>query len=121
MQWVLLGEMTTAVRDALLRHGHKIHAADELELAADAGAGDWLAAAGKRQWDIFTTDAAISVAAVEGGTGFGRSVVYLHLDGGDVEQDDGVDRLFARYKRLTPGRIYTITANRVKVRQLPRK
>ena len=50
---------------------------------------------------------------------FGRSVVYLHLEGGDVEQDDAVTRLFERYKRLTPGRLYTVTASRVKVRQLP--
>ena len=121
MQWVLLGEMTAAVRDALLRHGHRTHAAGELELATDAPAGDLLAAAGRRQWDVFTTDSGVSAAALRGESGFGRTLVYLQLDGGDVEQDDGVDRLFARYKRLTPGRLYTITANRVKVRQLPSK
>ena len=42
--------------------------------------------------------------------------MYLQLEGGDVEQDDAIDRLFARYKRLTPGRLYTVTASRVKVR-----
>jgi hypothetical protein len=46
-------------------------------------------------------------------------MVYLQLDGGDVEQDDAIDRLFKRYKRLSPGRLYTVTAARVKVRQLP--
>jgi hypothetical protein len=30
-----------------------------------------------------------------------------------------VDRLFDRYKRLSPGRLYTVTGSRVKVRQLP--
>ena len=50
---------------------------------------------------------------------FGRSIVYLQLEGGDVEQDDAVDRLFERYKRLTPGRLYTVTGSRVKIRQLP--
>ena len=48
-----------------------------------------------------------------------RVVVYLQLEGGDVEQDDAIDRLFKRYKRLTPGRLYTVTGSRVKVRQLP--
>jgi hypothetical protein len=50
---------------------------------------------------------------------FGRSLVYLQLEGGDVEQDDAIDRLFDRYKRLTPGRLYTVTGSRVKIRQLP--
>ena len=50
---------------------------------------------------------------------FNRSIVYFQLEGGDVEQDDAVTRLFERYKRLTPGRLYTVTASRVKVRQLP--
>ena len=50
---------------------------------------------------------------------FNRSIVFLQLEGGDVEQDDAVDRLFQRYKRLTAGRLYTVTGSRVKVRQLP--
>jgi hypothetical protein len=45
--------------------------------------------------------------------------VFLQLPGADVEQDDAIDRLFTRYKRLTPGRLYTVTETRVKVRQLP--
>jgi hypothetical protein len=45
--------------------------------------------------------------------------VFLQLEGGDVEQDDAIDRLFARYKRLSPGRMYTVTGTRVKIRQLP--
>ena len=32
---------------------------------------------------------------------------------------DAIDRLFARYKRLSPRRLYTVTATRVKIRQLP--
>jgi hypothetical protein len=36
-----------------------------------------------------------------------------------VEQDDAITRLFERYKRLTPGRLYTVTGSRVKIRQLP--
>jgi hypothetical protein len=54
------------------------------------------------------------------GKSFRRSIVYLQLQGGEVELDDAVDRLFTRFKRLTSGRLYTVTATRVKVRQLPR-
>jgi hypothetical protein len=47
--------------------------------------------------------------------------MFLQWPGGAVEQDDAVDRLFTRYKRLTPERLYTVTETRVKVRQLPHK
>jgi hypothetical protein len=46
-------------------------------------------------------------------------MVFLQLTGGEVEQDDAIDRLFARYKSPKPGMLYTVTENRVKVRQLP--
>jgi hypothetical protein len=48
-------------------------------------------------------------------------MVHLNVEGGDVEQDDAIDRLFTRYKRLAPGRLYTVTGARVKVRQLPER
>jgi len=121
MQWILYGPMTAAVSEALIRHGHKTHAAEELELPEGAPPADVLMAATKRQWDILTNDAELAAAPFESEIWFKRSIVYLQFEGGDVEQDDGVDRLFARYKRLTPGRLYTVTANRVKVRQLPGK
>jgi hypothetical protein len=73
------------------------------------------------QLDICTTDAALSAAPFLLKFWFNRSIVYLQLEGGEVEQDDAIDRLFARYKRLTPGRLYTVTGSRVKVRQLPQK
>ena len=48
---------------------------------------------------------------------FNRVLVYLQ----DAPHDHAlaIHRLFERYKRLTPGRLYTITGGRVKVRQLP--
>lgn len=80
-----------------------------------------LEAAGRKQWDICTPDPdLVRAAQIERGI-FKRSIVFLQLEGGDVEQDDAIDRLFARYPRLTPGRIYTVTASRVKIRQLPQK
>jgi len=80
-----------------------------------------LAAAKKAQLDVLTADAALAAAPFAKTAGFNRSLVFLQLAGGDVEQDDAIDRLFARYKRLTPGRLYTVTGTRVKVRQLPTK
>ncbi len=92
-----------------------------VELAdAPAEVDAWLAAAKKAQLDVMTADPAMaSVPFAEGATPFNRTIVFLQLAGGDVEQDDAIDRLFTRYKRLAPGRLYTVTEKRVKIRQLP--
>ena len=62
-----------------------------------------------KQLDLLTVDASLVNAIFEESIPFNRVVVYLQLEGGDVEQDDAIDRLFKRYKRLTPGRLYTVT------------
>jgi hypothetical protein len=103
----------------LKRHEHIVHLPAEAEIAPDAPAAEVLRAAAAKQWDILTTDLALVRAPFEEPTNFRRSIVFLQLPGGDVEQDDAIDRLFMRYPRLTPGRIYTLTASRAKVRQLP--
>jgi hypothetical protein len=121
MRWLLHGSMTPAVADALVRHGHQTQQAAEIDLPADAPLEDILMAAHRKQLDILTTAAHLAEKPFELKMPFGRSIVYLQLEGGDVEQDDAVDRLFARYKRLTPGRLYTVTGTRVKIRQLPGK
>jgi len=95
---------------ALARHDHKVHPYTE---------GDAIQIAREKQWDIITTDAAVALAPFGGGKPFGRCIVHLQLSGGDAEMDDAVERLFARYPRLSPGRLYTVTASRVKIRQLP--
>ena len=66
-----------------------------------------------KQWDVITADPAVARAAVAGKSRFNRSIVLL-------KSAEDVERLFGRYKRLTPGRLYTVTASRVKVRQLSR-
>ena len=121
MQWLLHGSLTPSVADALKRHGHVTHGVDELQLAADAPAMEILKAANSKQFDIVTTDAKLVEAPFDSKYWFGRSIVYLQLEGGDIEQDDAIDRLFERHKRLTPKRLYTVTGTRVKVRQLPGK
>lgn len=118
MRWLLHGSLTAAVAEALKRHGHHPQTLPEADVETD-DPSDVLEAAHERQLDVITNDARLAAAPFERPGPFARSIVYLQLEGGDVEQDDAVDRLFERYKRLTPGRIYTVTGSRVKVRQLP--
>ena len=120
MRWLIHGPTTTpAVSEALVRHGHKVVTAAALPLDADASPDEVLEAARTAQLDVLTTDPALADAPFQAPSEFDRTIVFLQLEGGDVEQDDAVDRLFARYKRLTPGRLYTVTGSRVKIRQLP--
>ena len=113
--------MTSAVADALVRHGHTAQNMTELGLPPQADPAVVLKTAEAAQLDILTTDASLSAAVFAMDLWLKRSMVYLQLEGGDVEQDDAVDRLFERYQRLTPGRLYTVTGSRMKVRQLPGK
>jgi len=119
MQWLLHGPMTPAVGEALKRHKHQIHDDSELDLPPDSQPADILKSAQKKQWDILTTDATLADAPFADKQPFNRTIVHLHLEGGDVEQDDAIDRLFERYKRLSLRRLYTVTPTRVKIRQLP--
>jgi hypothetical protein len=121
MQWLLHGfNSAAAVGEALARHEHRTHSIAELEIPPEATPAEIVSAAGKRQWDICTCDADLVHAAQLDPGVFKRCIVFLQLEGGDVERDDAIDRLFARYPRLSPGRIYTVTGSRVKIRQLPR-
>jgi len=119
MRWLLHGPMTKAVGEAVVRHGHQVRDMAPAGLPPEASAADVLKVAQEGQLDLLTTDAHVVAAVFEGGVGFSRSIVFLQLAGGEVEQDDAVDRLFARYPRLSPRRLYTVTETRVKVRQLP--
>jgi hypothetical protein len=114
MRWVLHGPLTSAVADALKRHKHQVVAPLE-----SPDPTEFLKLAHKQQLDVLTADGALVDAIYAQKIPFGRSIVFLQLKGSEVEQDDAIDRLFARYKRLTPGRLYTVTATRVKIRQLP--
>src|SRR5689334_19678791 len=101
MRWLMHGPMTSAVADALVRHGHTAQSMSDVNLPPEASVEDVLKLATQAQLDIVTTDDAMSIATFELGIPFPRSIVYLQLEGGDVEQDDAIDRLFKRYKRLT--------------------
>ncbi len=119
MRWLLHGPMTSAVADALRRHGHEAVDLLSVGLPPEADAASVVRCAQQMQLDLLTSDAAVPLAVYSMDLWFHRSIVFLQLDGGDVEQDDAIDRLFKRYPRLTPGRLYTLTASRVKIRQLP--
>lgn len=121
MRWLLHGNLTPAVTEALVRHGHQARDLASVGLTATSDPLEILQAARKGQLDLLTADAALAKAPFEKDFWFDRSLVFLQLEGGDVEQDDAIDRLFDRYKRLVPGRMYTVTGSRVKIRQLPSK
>ena len=120
MRWLLHGPMTPAVADALRGRGDSVVEPAAVGVEAASPHADVLNAATKAQLDLMTSDAKLAESPfAPDAPPFGRSIVYLQLEGGDVEQDDAVTRLFERYKRLTPGRLYTVTGTRVKIRQLP--
>ena len=121
MRWLLHGNLTPAVGEALKRHEHTVFPLAELGTPETATPGEIARAARAKQWDVVTDDSNLVNAVYDDDIWFNRSIVFLQLTGGDVEQDDAVDRLFQRYKRLTPGRLYTVTETRVKIRQLPSK
>jgi hypothetical protein len=109
--------LSGAVKEALERHEHSV--SELADLPADAPPFEFLKTAQSKQLDVMTNDAPLVNAIFDQSIWFNRSIVFLQLEGGDVEQDDAIDRLFQRYKRLTPGRLYTVTSSRVKIRQLP--
>lgn len=114
MRWLVHGDMPQQVIQSLRKHGHSVATVSELGLEA-CDQAELLRHASKKQLEIITSDADLAVAACRGPSGFARTIVLLKPD----RFDDAVDRLFARYRRLSPGRLYTVTASRVKVRQLP--
>ena len=118
MRFLLHGNLNPSVKAAVERHGHKTSTAAEAEITAGNSAAELLAAAHQKQFDILTNDKEFAQFARTTSLKFDRSIIYLQLEGEDVEQDDAVDRLFARYKSPKPRQLYTVTETRVKVQQL---
>lgn len=85
MQWLLYGPMTAAVAEALRRHEHTAHVPADVNLTPDSTPLEALEAARDRQYDILTSDAALVQAIYDSERWFKRSVVYLQLEGGEVE------------------------------------
>lgn len=118
MRWLVHGDLPAAVAEALRRHGHEARTPADAKIEADDPL-EVLRAAHTLQLDIVTADPRLPGAAEQLGKRFGRSIVSIQTD--PQRSEAAIDRLFERYKRLSPGRVYTVTDGRVKVRQLPGK
>ncbi len=120
MRFFLHGELGNGVAAALAEHGHASAVAEDLALTAASAPAQVLEACRVRQHELISGSREFIDAALPGSgrnAVFGRVMVYLHDR--HEEHELAVHRLFERYKRLTPGRLYTVTGGRVKVRQLP--
>jgi hypothetical protein len=119
MRFLVHGTLSSAAIDALNRHGHSAMPVADLLGDQVLDVEELLKLANQKQMDVMTTDKDLATRPFDTKHKFGRAIIYLQLAGGDVEQDDAIDRLFARYKAPKPGQLYTVTETRVKVRQLP--
>ena len=107
---------------SLIRHGHAVHTqADlaEITTAPDTlGPQELLKHLTTRQWNLATTDRSLVQAVYDFKINFPNCIVFLQGDAA-ADSSAAIDRLFERYPRLAPRRLYTITKGRVKIRQLP--
>jgi hypothetical protein len=126
MRFLMLGAVQPEAAAALAAREHVCHRLPELtddsavfeEAAGNAEA--LLPLLEKRGWHLLTTDRGVVGQVYEKKVSF-SGVIVLILDdpAGPADQGRAVARLFERYRRLTPRRLYTVTPNRVKIRQLP--
>ncbi|MEM1012220.1 MAG: hypothetical protein AAGI46_08360 [Planctomycetota bacterium] len=120
MRFLLPDDAADDVRQAFAEAGHKVMTSAEIDLAADASPIDRREAARRHQLELIVTNRQ-SLDAVLPGSGdkatFGRTLIFLNSGPSDAPL--AVHRLFDRYKRLSPGRLYSVSPQRVKVSQLP--
>ncbi len=128
MHFFVHGAVSPDAQEALLKHEQRVHTAIELSAAETDVPGELeenprelFKILQQKQWHLFTTDTALIHRIFEEKIEFPGGIIVLMLDNPDVLNDQGaaVDRLFDRYKRLTVKRLYTITASKIKIRQLP--
>ncbi|MCL2639843.1 MAG: hypothetical protein FWD53_03265 [Phycisphaerales bacterium] len=113
MQFLLHGAIPPDIQAALVKAKHVCHTMEELA----EGVGEprqFLAMLSKKQWNLITTDGDFLRQLYEQKIAFDGIIVQL-LD----TAESAIPRLFERYPRLTPRRLYMITRSRVKIRQLP--
>jgi hypothetical protein len=120
MHFLLLMTDPAGVRPSLERHEHTCHLPVELKNGEEpvseniADPALLLPLLSKKQWNLVTTHAEFVRELYEKKSEFAGSIVLLLSDAANP-----IDRLFDRYKRLSPRRLYTVTGSRVKIRQLP--
>jgi hypothetical protein len=124
MRFAAHGNVTPETIAALKAAGHHVHAlseltSDEISDPAALAPVDLLAALVRKQWQLITTDGALVHTIFENKLEFPRGLI-VHIQTEDpADHPAAIARLFERYSRLTPKRMYILTASRVKIRQLP--
>jgi hypothetical protein len=126
MRFVTHGAVRPEAGAALAKKEHAFHTVAELsddsDLLDSAGQDPavLLGLLDKKQWNLLTTDRDLVNTVYEKKVAFAGSIVLILEDPEEkTDQADAIERLFERYRRLTPRRLYTVTRNRVKIRQLP--
>lgn len=125
MRFLVQGDLHADALAAMTKHEQVCHTLADLS-AGNEGISEvrtspkeLLPLLEKKQWQLLTTDAAFVREMYEQKYPFSGIIVLLLESVAGTGQAGGIDRLFERYKRLTPRRLYTVTASRVKIRQLP--
>ena len=119
MQFLVHGGLAAEGCEAMVRQGHRVHQLTELagETPAPSSPEELLRELARRQWCLLTADRDFVHQVYDQGLKFNLCMVLLIAQAD--QHSSSVDRLFERYKRLSPKRLYTVTPGRVKVRQLP--
>jgi hypothetical protein len=104
VRFVLDQSVPPELEAAFVAAGHKV----------ERGEGGLIDDAIVRQCEPVTATRAVAESFNRRVLGERRLGVFLHATDAEAPA-----RLFARFKRLTPGRLYTVTAKTAKVRQLP--
>jgi hypothetical protein len=127
MRFLLHGVIHPDTQAALVKHQHACHTM--LELSEDSTAPEEVAndplqllpLLAKKQWQLITSDGDFIQKLYDHHFPF-PGIIILLLESAEDDprlQATGISRLFERYPRLAARRLYTVTPNRVKVRQLP--
>jgi hypothetical protein len=124
MRFLIHGDVRPGAVAALAAHEHVCGTLPELLAAAETPAQDHpdlpelLTLLQRRQWNLLTTDGELVRNVYDKKAAFDGLIVLI-LEAATQDQAGAIRRLLERYRRLTPGRLYTITPSRVKIRQLP--
>ncbi len=117
MRFVLSDDVSLDAAEAFRAAGHVAETVASWELE---DASTLVEAARRKQYEVVVADRA-HLDAILPASGdrsvFGRVLVFLRDE--PAAQADGVAQLFSRFKRLSPGRLYTVGQGHAKASQLP--